>query len=256
MSRPSQNISFLGTIWLGNGAIQETFCAWTPPETLKEHIVCAVWQHEIAPNPEPGRGGDHIQIFIRFKQRKRFNEIAALLELEPNECHWEPIKNGIKGMQAAWDYCTDDKPSAKRQTRHCHGGRIGERPALPGSSGERARRSADGRGQQSKRELAEFVVEFFKRPRAGGFRQFIGEGAGAEAALCHPGGVKFISSIQTAPLNTPDEWAKRDVFIYWGEPGRRLSTTMQSVRMELLERSRPIRTFRISSILLYILFWT
>lgn len=212
-------VAYIGTLWLTQHDDERTplprqaFCAWQPPEALKTEARCYRWQHEIATSPEHGRAGDHIQIFIRFKRQRRYTDIDRILDLEPHERHYEPIVNGITGMQHGWDYC------GKEESRHCGGGSFGERPSFPGAAGQGAGRTANGRGADPG-QLAGWVVHWFQQPRGGrGLREFQREPEGAEASLRFPGGVRFIEAVQTAPTNRPDEWSKRSVFIYFGKPG-------------------------------------
>ena len=41
----------------------------------------------------------------------------------------------------------------------------------------------------------------------------------APLIIRYAGGARFLASVLRAPCNTPDEWQRREVVIYWGDAG-------------------------------------
>lgn len=95
------------------------YCTWEIPNTSRQNIRRAIWQHEIAPST----GRHHIQLYIETTRAVSYNQLAQYLGLGLNQCHFEQSLR----PEAAWDYCGEEKEDGS--SRHgCPSQRIGERP--------------------------------------------------------------------------------------------------------------------------------
>lgn len=211
---------FIGTIWFDVQTTDEDLCTWdaSSDEAIALLHACR-WQHEIAPDPEPGKSGHHIQIFCHSKKRIRWQALDKLFGLAESERHWDVCK-GIAHAQECWGYCGEEKKDPT--SRHgCPSQGWGERPGRGLDTGVVV--DAGIAFAKSGKRLADILLP-----------------ENTEAARClllHPSGFKSVRRIAQQPRNTPDEWQLRYGVCLWGEGGlgksRRVRAECASARLSL-----------------------
>jgi len=164
---------------------------------------------------------DHIQVFIKTKRRVRYKQITERLGLRDDQVHYKEV---YRTPEKAWDYCTDKKPveesscgmedcpggaecelCGEASTRHgCVGWTFGERPF-------------DGRTKRGRELQLEPLLDAIKSGKSD--RDILLDGELGRLAFLHNAGYRWAKRVLTAPLNTPDEWERRFVFVYHGPAG-------------------------------------
>lgn len=196
--------NFLGTLWLD--IPPEDFCTWKIPSGTSRYYVCYQYQHEVAPNPETGHHGHHIQFFCTTKARWTYEQLTRCLGLEPREVHFENAYDAA----AAWTYCGPEKQEAV-QTRCglCQHRTFGEKPKeRPRGGGARQRQQFEQRYRElvTAIDAGQSITELLRGPLGGFVFQRISN-------------VKTAKGYLTAPKNTPDEWSHRTVTVFFGAAG-------------------------------------
>lgn len=205
--RDSKAQHFCGTLWLNIPS--EDFCTWTIPLNTDQHYVRYCYQHEISPPGGEDRrrpDGNHIQFFCTTKKPKRYAQLTGLLGLTPGEVHWEAARDAA----ASWKYCSKDKVEEVRtRCDRCVERQLGEPPPALGRGGGKRQRE---QYEQQYRQLITAIdagqsLEQLCRGELGGF------------VFQRLSNTRTLKSLLQAPRNTPEEWSKRTVYIYYGAAG-------------------------------------
>jgi len=108
-----------------------------------------------------------------------------------------------------------DDASEQASTRHgCVGWSFGQRPL-------------DGRTRGGQRLVLEPLFDAIKSGQSD--RDILLDAELGRVAFLHASSYRWAKQVLTAPRNVPEEWAKRDVCVYWGAAGAGKS---QAVRAE------------------------
>lgn len=195
------------------------FCNYRFPHGengYEEHFVCFTAQHEVGGHT----GRHHIQAFIQTKRRLRYSQISELLCVRPDQVHYREV---IRTPEKAWDYCSEQKNDGRHPGVHRDGEEEEERGTRCGcpswSFGQRPVSKRGGQRGGAGRKPVDWL--FLRDLAKSGVseRELLNRDDTAGIILAHHNAFRWCKSVLTAPSNTPSEWSKRSVIVYYGKAG-------------------------------------